>query len=135
MAIYAPLNEGKQAEEYKARKRQEIINAKKEKDDKWDRRYSVGAQLMGDNYAKDKRDFETVMAQKKKARDIVNKEDRNRDVEFDLAKNNSEKIKALSKSSRLMSGRDEAEDAAERHIRRHPKQYRETSIFEAVRFI
>lgn len=137
------LTEGQQAEEYKARKAKEAEDKNKTEDERLKKRYGLqddgqyqpagnrkacdasGVQYKGNgsrfNYGYTK-SFDDIERQAK-ATNIVRKEEEKRGTEP------------------VHSGRDtrmrksEVMDSTNRHIRRHPEQYKEGTIFESVEFI
>ena len=138
--IYS-VNEGQQAEEYKARKAKEAEDRFEKDYEHRDRRLHHGYQTAktgrsdADKARDDKtkkiidKEFASRMA---KAEHADKQDNRSRTYNPDLRN----KARVANKNlTNLGFNSDTARDAANRHIRRHPKQYKEGTIFESVEFI
>ena len=140
--IYS-INEGQQAEEYKARKEKEKHEDQNKYKDQALRRYPSPANNWKDNYGKqyttknptERKDVDAALAGDKgaaaRASDGFDKDSRR------MSKSSSIGNRDYYSGKRPMNGEENARanDAINRHIRRHPKQYKEGTIFESVEFI
>lgn len=146
--IYS-INEGQQAEEYKARKAKEAEDSQKAENDRWNARYSgKDGERVGNKFsikynpnAKDirKRNIEYLYDPSNQYVDDTKeyertvKDDYNRHSTAWRASNNmvrTGKIPPFTPDERVIA------DAANRHMRRHPKQYKEScGIFSSIAFI
>lgn len=115
------INEGEQAEEYKARKAKE----KEEARDKEDDRVFHRDKSWHDKDPKTRGRDGNLYISKKKAID---------DKARDIAYKNNPKVNAWMLYDDAMQHKRNV-DAIKRHMRRHPDQYKESSIFESVQFI
>ena len=144
--IYS-INEGQQAEEYKERRSKEAQQNALANIEREHRRYgyerfiSTGDKhaqksFTGRYYSLDKKDQD----RQEKANDIAEKEVRQRDIKAEHDRKvhgplSDKRRDSQNAYNRMVMDKDYARDAANRHIRRHPKQYKEGTIFESVEFI
>lgn len=129
--IYS-ITEGQQAEEYKARKAKEAEDAKKADDARFMRRYMY--RDPGDrNYGHGIDDFDRSL----KAHDMSDREYNRRTIAMINSKFGDDKQTARQKEKEwLKSVGQTPRDAANRHIRRHPDQYKEScGIFSSISFV
>ena len=147
------LNEGEQAEDYKARKQKEKEEAEKADKERFDRRYGQQADRLhtakkmgidsgvGDKitwqyhkngnhpiskytYDKGKEDS----ARREKSEEGASKEVKNAPGSDSIyTRDRREGVRKLGIMDKV--------DAKNRHIRRHPDQYKESGLFECVEFI
>ena len=123
------LNEGQQAEEYKAKKAEEEKRKREEDRARYDHRY--GKSIV--DHVKDG----TLHKDFQKAAKINRNEERNREIAHANAAysgSETEKEKAFKQHANYLSRSKEAQDATQRHIARHPKQYAE-SVIESLKMI
>ena len=131
--IYS-INEGQQAEEYKARKAKEAEDAKKKDDEKYYSRHRDSSQMKTmAGYANSKANDPNLTLGD--IRKVASKNSKTNATAYN--KNVDDERNRRQGDGKPMSYRDQmrAQDAANRHIRRHPKQYKEGTIFESVEFI
>lgn len=134
--------EGKQAEEYKARKAKEKDDHDSALNKQALRRYPSPANNWEDNYGNKYKKSPTT---KKLAKAALNGDDaamdkwddRYRDDQRRMSKASSIGNKDYYSGKRKMNGEENARanDAINRHIRRHPKQYKESTIFSDIEII
>ena len=157
------VNEGEQADAYKARKAKEAEDKKKAEEERDKRRYGDPLNPPGDKYrnSEDGAKKHEDLSREIRAGCINDREerfrhyddDRDRDAYFramdkargkyaasEQEKDAYEKAKAAydvtSKNAyNYFKNKDYAKDATNRHIRRHPEQYKECGIFESVQFL
>ena len=113
------VNEGEQTEEYKARKAKEAEDKKKAEAEREKRRYKETGLGPGNRF-NGTNDYDRRI----KTLDVANNEHESRaragyNKEYKNFTNNTHG----------------ALDAINRHIRRHPDQYKESTIFESVQFL
>ena len=140
--IYS-VNEGQQAEEYKARKAKEKEDAKKAEDDRYIRRYNPGTNrnITGNKFAKHP-DRRSIM---RNAYDDEGNDPDGKNYEKTIGADKRRHMAGWNKSvDAIYAGKIKAfdgkaehnvADSYNRHMRRHPKQYKEETIFESVKFI
>ena len=125
------LFEGEQAEEYKKRKNANISARNRKEYDRNQKRYQGGSRAPGD---KAYIDFDSPDPRKalNKYRSQQEKDSNRRRKAGEMI-NRAEKERTKSGKSSLHTGTIggktgyDAEDAANRHMRRHPKQYKESA--------
>lgn len=125
------LFEGEQAEEYKKRKAADVSSKGRKEYDRNQKRYQSGSRAPGD---KAYIDFNSSDPKKavNKYRDQQEKDSaRKRKVASMINRVEKERTKSGKSSlhTRTAGGKTgyDAEDAANRHIRRHPEQYKEST--------
>ena len=167
------VNEGEQAEAYKARKEAERDKIENEDKERFERRYGnspTGNKYRTDQYL-DKHDRRLSMSKslgdlsrstKAKSKmydyeesDQFDQRQINAALKAGFSKSEIDTMKKMQNSDSdhadeyfrnlqntnkykeflRHSGRGEMYDAANRHIRRHPDQYKESTIFESVQFL
>lgn len=126
------LDEGQQAEEYKAKKAEEEKKKIEQNRERWDRRY--GKSII--DHVKDG----TLHKDFQKAGKINRNEQRNREIAVGkavMSGDEAEKEKSMKSLTNYLARSKEAQDATQRHIARHPKQYKESaeSIIENLKMI
>ena len=167
---YEAFNEGKQAEEYKARKEKESNDTIFKNADRDIRRYPIdieNGEFVTDHPGRknlgkrnddgsvsvyrgkgDRTEYDLTkqkdIDRENKAYEKAGKEAKRRaekwgkeieDVKSGKADSLDKMDDAKASYYRLVQDKNTAIDAANRHIRRHPKQYREAGIFEDVQFL
>ena len=140
MSIFADryFDEGQQADDYRARKAKEAEDKEKADNERYNRRYG-NFKEPGDQHYNRWSDYQKDLDRGNKARGMV-ADDRNRrldNVQNSLSNHDDEQYSKDWRSYKRASDiKHLSKDAANRHIRRHPNQYKEScSIFESVRFI
>ena len=125
--------EGKQAEEYKARKAKELGEKSTSDYERIIRRGHVNRMRGKDS---------DVKSRVRKAHNMVDNEDKRRYEALEKARNsdyNRDYQKNLANARKHfnnMAGKvSSASDAVDRHMRRHPKQYKESTIFSDIEII
>lgn len=140
--IYS-INEGKQAEEYKVRKAKEA-EAEFKKYDKYKGDTALGSRIAAGNKSN------AIHLDGNSGYRLGTKDDNDRDskstniVHKDLDRRKSNLMQSTTiedfekhagNLNNLSSNLHAAADATNRHIRRHPNQYKESGIFSGVVFI
>lgn len=114
------INEGEQAEEYKARKAREKEEAENKAYDRMERRKFH----YGDKYSLKGGNSDNIY-------EDINRDDKRSEI----VKREWRRRKDAGQPIPNMVDRHNMNDALNRHIRRYPDQYKESGIFESVSFI
>ena len=129
--------EGEQAEEYKRRKAEEKARKEKEEEERDHRRYDNDR--YGNKYTSSNPNYKKII------RDALNGDDKASDRWDEMRTNDDRRMddaaykanKQYYNGSRPMNSKENryAIDATNKHMRRHPEQYKESSIFDGVEFV
>ena len=132
--IYS-INEGQQANKYKDAKNKEISINNINYEKRLRRRKNAG-NISRENPSADDINRQNL-ASDIAYRDSRNKADiaRRKFLDSDRDRNNPDVKNARHNAQNTIIYDRETQDAINRHIRRHPKQYKEGTIFESVEFI
>ena len=145
--IYS-INEGQQAEEYKARKAKEAEDKKTSEDDRWKTRYAGDkGEFVGRKFGANNPNSKDI---RKRNREYwnnvsdINAPDNTKEYEktinddykrHDASWRASNKMVRTGKIPPFNPDEKVIADTKNRHMRRHPKQYKEGTIFESVELI
>ena len=144
MSIFADryFDEGQQADDYRAHKAKEAEDKEKADKEREDRRYGEDRlKFPGGQHGKSWKwsDHQKDLDRSSRARDIVHRDSTRRihNAQDSISNHDREQYSKDWRSyERAYDNEHSSKDAANRHIRRHPNQYKEScSIFESVRFI